>query len=120
MGQERRRRWSDEQKLAILNSVGVNGATLTQVANQHDITRQQIYAWRYQMKRRGMLAEYPQPTFVALDMPAAMTGDELVRDEALHAPSLVELQLSRGRNLRFDSTIDAIALTKLIRVVEAA
>ncbi len=44
LGVERRRRWSDEDKIAIVGSVGVDGATVTQVAQRHEVTRQQIYA----------------------------------------------------------------------------
>ncbi|WP_367176557.1 transposase, partial [Donghicola sp.] len=46
IGVERRRRWRDEEKLAILDEVGVNGATVSDVARAHDITRQHIYQWR--------------------------------------------------------------------------
>lgn len=44
LGLERRRRWSDEEKLGIVLSVGVAGATVTQVAQRHEVTRQQLYA----------------------------------------------------------------------------
>ncbi|HCC2962362.1 TPA: transposase [Klebsiella pneumoniae] len=37
LGQERRRRWGDEQKLDIVMSVGVSGATVTEVAHRHDV-----------------------------------------------------------------------------------
>jgi len=47
LGLERRRRWTAEDKLEIVSSVGVDGATVTQIAQRHDITRQQIYAWRH-------------------------------------------------------------------------
>lgn len=53
LGVERRRRWSDQEKLAIVQSVGVYGATVTQVAQRHDLRRQQIYTWRSDLKRRG-------------------------------------------------------------------
>ncbi|EKD59901.1 MAG: hypothetical protein ACD_54C01057G0003 [uncultured bacterium] len=45
---ERRRWWGDDEKLGIVLSVDVNGATVTQVAQRHDVTRQQIYAWRHE------------------------------------------------------------------------
>lgn len=32
LGQERRRRWGDEKKLDIVMSVGLDGATVTEVA----------------------------------------------------------------------------------------
>ena len=46
LGVERRRRWSDEDKLSIVSSVGIDGATVTQVACRCDVTRQQIYSKR--------------------------------------------------------------------------
>lgn len=52
LGLERRRRWGDEEKLEIVLSVGVGGATVTQVAQRHDVTRQQIYAWRHELKSK--------------------------------------------------------------------
>ncbi|TCP38596.1 transposase [Rhodovulum marinum] len=46
LGVERRRRWSDEEKLAIVSSVGIDGATVTQVSQRHEVSRQQVYATR--------------------------------------------------------------------------
>ncbi len=39
LGVERRRRWSADEKLEILSEVGVGGASVTQVAQRHEITR---------------------------------------------------------------------------------
>ena len=39
LGVERQRRWNDDDKLAIVSSVGIDGATVTQVAHRHDVTR---------------------------------------------------------------------------------
>lgn len=46
LGHERRRRWRVEEKLAIVSSVGVDGATVTEVSLRHDVSRQQIYSKR--------------------------------------------------------------------------
>jgi transposase-like protein len=54
LGLERRHRRSAGEKLSIGMAVGVDGATVTQVAQQHEITRQQIYAWRHALKRKGV------------------------------------------------------------------
>ena len=56
LGLERRRRWSDEEKLAIVSLIGVGGATVTQVAQRHDLKRQQLYAWRQDLRRHGVLS----------------------------------------------------------------
>ncbi len=68
LGVERRRRWDDEVKLAIVSAVGIDGATVTQVAHRHDVTRQQIYAWRHELKRKGLWS----PDVGALFLPAGM------------------------------------------------
>ncbi|WP_444667342.1 IS66 family insertion sequence element accessory protein TnpB [Cereibacter changlensis] len=52
LGLERRRRWSDDEKLEIVLSVGMGGATVTQVAQRRDVSRQQIYAWRHELKKK--------------------------------------------------------------------
>lgn len=45
-GRERRRVWSDAQKLSILEEVADGDLPVSQVARRHDILPQQIYAWR--------------------------------------------------------------------------
>lgn len=54
LGIERRRRWEDDEKLAIVSAVGVGGATVTHVAQRHEVTWQQIYAWCHELKRKGL------------------------------------------------------------------
>jgi transposase len=117
LGVERRRRWGDEDKLAIVSAVGVGGATVTQVAHRHEVTRQQIYAWRHELKRKGLWSPGAGALFLPVDMTAAA---ELPAVSAPAPVAWVELRLTKGRTLRFESSIDAVALTRLIRAVEAA
>lgn len=121
LGVERRRFWRDEDNLAIVASVGIDGATVTQVAQRHEVTRQQIYAWRHDLKKKGLWSPDAGALFVPLNMPVA-AGVPVAQscvDEAL-PPSAVELRLRDGRSLHFESTIDPMALSVLIRAVEAA
>lgn len=71
LGLERRRFWCDEDKLKIIMSVGVGGATVTQVAQRHEVTRQQIYAWRHDLKKKGLWSPDAGALFYPLDMPVA-------------------------------------------------
>jgi transposase len=121
LGVERRRRWDDEVKLAIVSAVGVDGATVTQVAQRHDVTRQQIYAWRHELKRKGLWS----PDAGALFLPAGMmpaTDLTVVEDRTPASTPVVwvELRLAKGRVLRFESNIDDAALSRLVRAVDAA
>ncbi|MBL3675882.1 IS2 repressor TnpA [Paracoccus haematequi] len=122
LGLERRRRWSDEEKLGIVLSVGVAGATVTQVAQRHEVTRQQLYAWRHELKKKGLLSPLPETVFlpVELSAPAELAVPSLAEDLTPQRPALIELQLANGRCLRFDPMLDTTTLTRLIRVVEAA
>ena len=54
LGRERQRRWHDEEKLAIVLDVGVDGGSVTSVAQRHEATRQQICS-----KRRLRPIEFP-------------------------------------------------------------
>lgn len=122
LGLERRRRWCDEEKLEIVLSVGVGGATVTQVAQRHDVTRQQIYAWRHKLKKKGLLSALPEALFLPVEFDRPMELAMPTTATCADAPRSVqiELQLASGRCLRFDPALDAITLTRVIRAVEAA
>ena len=82
-GLERRRRWTDERKLSILMEVGLRGATVTDVARRHAVSRSQLYTWRRDLKRHGALRPMEpsdgRPVFVPVAppvLPAPMTGPE--------------------------------------------
>ena len=117
LGVERRRRWSDEEKLAIVSSVGIDGATVTRVAQRNEIIRQQIYAWRHELKKKGLWSSEQGAVFLPVDVPAV--GATPSEPEPV-PPVPVELRLANGRCLRFDSAMDAAELTRLILAVETA
>jgi transposase len=121
LGAERRRFWHDDDKLEIVMSVGVCGASVTQVAQRHEIRRQQIYAWRHDLKKKGLWSPYAGVLFFPLDIPLA-AGVPVAQSPVTEAPPPipVELRLRGGRSLHFDSTVDPAALTALICAVEVA
>jgi transposase len=102
-------------------SVGVGGATVTQVAQRHEVTRQQIYAWRHELKKKGLWSPDAGALFFPLDMPvAARVPVAQVPVAEAPPPVAVELRMRGGRSLHFESTIDPTALSVLIRAVDAA
>jgi transposase len=137
-GVERRRRWSDEEKLRILMEVGLRGVTLTDVARRHSVSRSQLYTWRRELKRHGALrppgAAEDRPVFVPVAPPLlpapvsepAPSGDVAsttpvagCENAEPSAPAL-EVVLMNGRRLCVSPGIDDAALARLIRVVEGA
>jgi len=50
----RRRRWTDDEKIRIVEESHCEGITLAEVARRHEISRSMHYDWRYRHKS-GML-----------------------------------------------------------------
>lgn len=116
-GVERRRRWSDEEKLSVLGQVGVDGETVASVARRHDITRQHIYQWRREMRRKGLMSPR-DPTLVPVEVTEDAAPD---RDNSHCGPvDHIELVLTNGRSLRARATMSDAQWIRLIRIAEAA
>ncbi|MBS7705197.1 IS66-like element accessory protein TnpA [Chelatococcus asaccharovorans] len=116
IGVERRRRWPTEQKLQILSEVGVDGATVADVARRHDISRQQIYQWRRDM-RRGSRAE-EAPHF----LPVELHGGEVRASGSAFAVDdrRLEIGLRNGRTIRIMGNLPDSLLARVIRIAETA
>ncbi len=120
-GPERRRRWSVEEKLAIVEEVGVNGWTVSDVARRHDVGRQNIYHWRRELRRKGLWPRGGEmPVFLPVEL-AAADGTSCDRATAM-APLAgeVAIVLGNGRQLRCRADLPEAELARLIRAIEAA
>jgi transposase len=117
VGVERRRRWSIEQKLQILSEVGVDGATVAQVARRHDVTRQHLYQWRREMRRKREAEDAPR--FLAVGLHGGQVGAS-AGAIASHDRRLVEIGLRNGRTIRIASELDDGFLARIIRIAETA
>ena len=120
LGRERRRRWHDEEKLAVILEVGVDGSTVTSVAQRHELTRQQIYTWRRELRLKGMLLPTRDTVFLPVETASLETVTHTGLGDDVAASGVVELRLSNGRSLRFDSGLDTTTLRRLIQAVEVA
>ncbi|WP_420380340.1 transposase [Marivita sp.] len=116
VGVERRRFWPDEMKLSILREIGVGGATVTDVAQRHDVTRQHIYQWRRQLKDKGLWPEPKGVAFLSLDAPELPATCKL--EPTNSAPA--EIGFANGRTLRCPPGMDEADIMRLIRLVETA
>lgn len=96
-GRERRRFWSDDQKLAILEDVEISGLTVTDVARRHDVLPQQIYTWRRKFSRKPENESRFLPvTLVASDIETSCQAsvEEGSTTGRLPAPSIVTMRSS--------------------------
>lgn len=70
LGVERRRSWSEEEKLDIFSEVGVFGASVTQVTQSQEITRSVIYGWRRDLKKKALWSPVRGTVFLPVDFVA--------------------------------------------------
>lgn len=120
IGPERRRRWSDAEKIAIVSEAAEPGVRVADVARRHDITRQQIYQWRSAM-RQGRLADENGGPFLAVEYVGASAEAADTQPPVLQScDTLIEITLRKGRVLRTPAAIPPELLTALIRAAEAA
>ena len=58
-GIERRRRWSVEQKRAVVAAAILPGAVVAEVARRADVNSGQIYRWRDELRAASVIGEVP-------------------------------------------------------------
>ena len=132
-GPERRRRWSVDQKLAIVTELARPGSSGAVVAQRYGISTGLLYTWRRQAQglraRSQPRASGFMPVLVAPEVDAVTAPDEVsevfapvvvpARSEGadLSAGGVMEIELSGGRRLRVDRHVDAEALRRVLAVL---
>ena len=112
-GAERRRRWSWEQKQAIVAESVAPRASPTVIARKHGLNTSQLYTWRRQMLRRVPAAA--PAGFARVDV-----VEEPVRSPApttaAHAAQfgMIEVLLPGGASVRVDACVDERALRRVL------
>ena len=117
VGVEGRRRWSDAGKLAIVEEVGIDGLSVSDVARRHDITRQHIYQWRAELRRKTLWSEGDDAGAGFIQVNPA-PEDRVVALRSDRRP--FEILLCKGRRLCGVEGFAESDLIHLIRVVERA
>ena len=115
-GGERRRRWSWEQKQAIVAESVAPRASATVIARKYGLNTGQLYTWRRQMLRRvpavasagfahvDVVEEPVRPTVPTTTTPVARSG-------------LIEVILPGGASVRVDGCVDERALRRVLNAL---
>ena len=102
-GPDRRRRWSLEQKRAIVAESHRTDTTPSAVARRHGLNTGQLYTGRRQFKA------LPLPNFARV---------ELAEPESPVEPlGLIEITLPGGASVRVDARVDERALRRVLKVL---
>ena len=100
---KRRRRFSLEEKQAILRAAAEPGATVSEVSRQYGVGRSVIHNWRRQeaVAVLGATVRFT-PVAVSAQMPGGGT---------------IEIELADGVRLRVDPAVDEEALKRVLRAL---
>ena len=128
-GAERRRRWSFEDKLRIVEASYEAGVSVCSVARRHGIAQGLLFTWRRQ-SREGRLGGDAQ---ASVFMPVAITPEPWTAVPALRSDDpgvqaqprrarrktgIMEIDLGGGRRLTVDRDVDAAALRRVLDALE--
>jgi transposase len=102
-GTARRRRWSDEEKAAIVAESRVPGAQASEIALRYGLHRNQLYAWRREFG--AMMAGTAEPGFV----PVVAVSD---------ADAAIEIEIGSAI-VRVRTGVELGVLGKVLRLLKA-
>jgi len=129
---ERRRKWGEAEKAALLAEVEAEGGKVRDVARRHGIAESLLYSWRSARKAALACGEQAAVTFVPvgvvgaaadgspalLPAPPAAQPDRQERREADRRVGVIEVDLPGGARLRVDAAVDEKALRRVLHALK--
>jgi transposase len=131
---ERRRRWSIEEKQAIVAESLEPEVRPAEVIRRHGITSGQLYSWRHQLARR--LDRQPAAAAASFARVEVWSGERRVPEASVAEPpavptatvpaiaeprgrGLIEIALPCGTTVRVDARVDDRALRRVLDALRA-
>jgi transposase len=133
-GPERRRRWSDEEKLQLVLEACQPGNSVSQVARQRGINASQLFGWRRQALAKGLISDSrsapssaPALTFSPIEVveeEASPDAREEVRPprrrKAARTSGTIEIALKSGDQVRVEGSADVGLVARIISALRRA
>jgi len=126
-GIERRRRWSSDEKMRLVEETLAPGAKVSEVARRNGVSASLLFTWR----RQARAIEAPAavgPRFAAVRIAGPDPVAEHAKPRSDESPQsrpatsgrsgLIEISLGGGRRVRVDANVDAAALARVLDVLE--
>ena len=128
-GAERRRRWSFEDKVRIVEASYEAGVSVCSVARQHGIAQGLLFTWRRQAREGRLGGDEQAPVFVPVAItpepspavPALQSkypGVQALPRRARRKTGVMAIDLGDGRRLTVDRDVDAAALRRVLDALE--
>jgi transposase len=118
-GAERRRRWSSEEKAAIVGETLLAGAGVAEIARRHGISRSLLYTWRRASGQRS--AKAGAASHLPDLVPVVIADGEGGRSVAAAKPAgTIEIALPGAVHVRLLGRIDERTLRVVLGALRSA
>lgn len=115
-----RRNWSRDEKRAIVAELDAAGASVSEVSRRHGIHTSLLFRWRRELaspRASAPTARSQLAVFLPMTVSAPMPP-QLPPKASLPAPARIEIQLTNGRVMRVDASVDTDALVLIVAALE--
>src|ERR1700716_1464144 len=97
-----RRRWSEDEKRALVGETLVDGQTVNGVARRHNISRSMLFGWR----KTGFVAPASPIGFTPVAIARSEPSEPAIPPASAVGMPLIELEFGRGVRLRISGAVD--------------
>jgi transposase len=120
LGTERRRRWSYEEKVRLIEETLQPGETVCGVARRHGMAQSLLFTWRRQA-RQGRLGGEAVPALVPVEItptpaPATRCAPQSSPPAQRARAGIIEIALG-GCRVRVDRDVDTEALQRVLELL---
>ena len=115
-GVERRRRWSRDDKMRIIEETLAPGAVVTEIARRNGIATSLLFTWRRRARLATVASAGPRLVPVQLTPAAAESGRSIEAPVAMppgNRRGLIEIELGDGKRVSVQENVGAEALRRV-------
>jgi transposase len=123
LGAERRRRWSYDEKVRLVEETLQAGETVCGVARRHGLAQSLLFTWRRQA-RQGRLGGKAIPALVPVEITPTPAPALTCAPQPPSSPpaqratsGIIEIELGGGCRVRVDRDVDAEALQRVLELL---
>jgi transposase len=123
LGAERRRRWSYDEKVRLVEETLQAGETVCGIARRHGVAPSLLFTWR-RLARQGRLGGDTVPALVPVEITSAPAPVSISAPQPAFSPpahraraGIIEIELGGGCRVRVDRDVDGEALQRVLELL---
>lgn len=123
LGAERRRRWSYDEKVRLVEETMQSGEAVCGVARRHGVAHTLLFTWRRQARQGGLSGD-SVPALVPIEItpvaaPISSDAPQPAPSPPAHGATagIIEIELGGGCRVRVDRDVDVKALQRVLELL---